>query len=59
MNGTRLSAVLARDVIGYLEVEPFHQAERLPRYGGWADVCNLRVASEYVRPFGFWNVGIA
>jgi GNAT superfamily N-acetyltransferase len=49
MNGTRLSAVLAEEVIGYIEVEPFHQAERLPRYGGWADVGNLRVAPRYRR----------
>jgi hypothetical protein len=41
MNGTRLSAMLGGDVIGYIEVEIFDQGERLPRSGGWADLGNL------------------
>jgi GNAT superfamily N-acetyltransferase len=48
-NGTRLSAVLAGDVIGYIEVEAFDEGERLSRHGGWADVGNLRVAGQYRR----------
>jgi hypothetical protein len=38
LNGTRLSAVLGGDVIGYIEVETFEEGERLPRNGGWADI---------------------
>lgn len=49
INGTRLSAVLGRAVIGYIEVERLAAAERLPRHGGWADVGNLRVTEEYRR----------
>jgi GNAT superfamily N-acetyltransferase len=49
MNGTRLSAVLGGDVIGYIEVETFEQGERLSRHGGWADIGNLRVTEQYRR----------
>jgi GNAT superfamily N-acetyltransferase len=49
MNGTRLSAVLGDDVIGYIEVETLEEGERLPRRGGWADVGNLCVAGQYRR----------
>jgi GNAT superfamily N-acetyltransferase len=49
MNGTRLSAVLAGDVIGYVEVETFDEGERLPRHGGWADIGTLCVAAQYRR----------
>jgi GNAT superfamily N-acetyltransferase len=49
MNGTRLSAVLGEDVIGYIEVETFEEGERLPRHGGWADIGNLRVTEQYRR----------
>jgi GNAT superfamily N-acetyltransferase len=49
MNGTRLSAVLDGQVIGYVEVEIFEDGERQPRRGGWADVGNLQVAAEYRR----------
>jgi GNAT superfamily N-acetyltransferase len=49
MNGTRLSAVLGEDVIGYIEVEIFEEGERLPRHGGWADIGNLRVTEQYRR----------
>ena len=49
MNGTRLSAVLGEDVIGYIEVETFDEGERLSRHGGWADVGNLRVTEQYRR----------
>jgi GNAT superfamily N-acetyltransferase len=52
MNGTRLSAVLGGDVIGYIEVETLEEGERLPRHGGWADIGNLRVAEQYRR----WGV---
>jgi GNAT superfamily N-acetyltransferase len=49
MNGTRLSAILGEDVIGYIEVEVFDAGERLSRNGGWADVGNLRVTESYRR----------
>jgi GNAT superfamily N-acetyltransferase len=49
MNGTRLSAVLGQDVIGYLEVETFEEGERLSRHGGWADIGDLRVTEQYRR----------
>jgi GNAT superfamily N-acetyltransferase len=49
MNGTRLSAMLGEDVIGYIEVETFDEGERLPRHGGWADIGNLRVTEPYRR----------
>jgi GNAT superfamily N-acetyltransferase len=49
LNGTRLSAVLADEVIGYVEVEIFDDGERLARRGGWADIGNLRVAEAYRR----------
>jgi GNAT superfamily N-acetyltransferase len=49
MSGTRLSAVLGGDVIGYIEVETLAAGERLPRHGGWADIGNLRVTEQYRR----------
>ncbi len=49
INGTRLSAVLGTEVIGYLEVEVFEEGERRSRHGGWADVGNLHVAGPYRR----------
>ncbi|MGH3067814.1 MAG: GNAT family N-acetyltransferase [Streptosporangiaceae bacterium] len=49
MNGTRLSAVLEGQVIGYIEVEIFEDGERQPRHGGWADVGNLHVGGDYRR----------
>jgi len=49
INGTRLSAFLAGDVIGYIEVEIFAEHERLARHGGWADVGNLHIAPGYRR----------
>jgi GNAT superfamily N-acetyltransferase len=49
INGTRLSAVLGTEVIGYIEVEAFDDGERRSRQGGWADIGNLRVAELYRR----------
>jgi GNAT superfamily N-acetyltransferase len=55
MNGTRLSAVLGGDIIGYIEVEIFEEGERLSRKGGWADIGNLHVAeSSRRRGVGTW-----
>ena len=49
INGTRLSAVLGAEVIGYIEVEILQEGARMPRHGGWADVGNLRVNEGYRR----------
>ncbi len=49
INGTRLSAMLGAEVIGYIEVEVFEEGERRSRYAGWADVGNLHVAEPYQR----------
>jgi GNAT superfamily N-acetyltransferase len=61
LNGTRLSAVLGGDVIGYIEVETFGEGERLSRHGGWADVGNLRVTDQRYRRRGVasWLLGHA
>jgi GNAT superfamily N-acetyltransferase len=48
-NGCRLSAVLAGEVIGYIEVEILDEGERLARHGGWADVGNLHVSEQHRR----------
>jgi GNAT superfamily N-acetyltransferase len=60
INGTRLSAMLGGEVIGYIEVEVFDDGARLPRQGGWADVGNLHVAEPYRRRgVGSWLLGQA
>ena len=60
MNGTRLSAVLDPDMIGYVEVEVFDEAERLSRRGGWADIGNLHVTEPFRRRgVGSWLLGQA
>jgi GNAT superfamily N-acetyltransferase len=60
INGCRLSAVLGRDVIGYIEMETLDAGERLSRHGGWADVGNLHVGPAYRRRgVGSWLLGQA
>jgi GNAT superfamily N-acetyltransferase len=60
INGTRLAAVLAADVIGYIEVETFDEGERSPRSNGWADIGNLHVAEPYRRQgVATWLLGQA
>ena len=50
VNGTRLSAWLDGEVIGYVEVDTnLGDAGRLTRMDGWADVGNLHVAEPYRR----------
>jgi GNAT superfamily N-acetyltransferase len=49
INGTRLSAVLGEEAIGYIEFEIFEEGERLPRHGRWADIGNLHVAQPHRR----------
>jgi GNAT superfamily N-acetyltransferase len=46
INGTRLSARLGAEVVGYIEVESREDGGRLPRHGGLADVGNLHVREE-------------
>lgn len=60
LNGTRLSAVLDGEVIGYIEVEIRSEGERLARQAGWADVGNLRVSEQYRRrKVATWLLGRA
>jgi GNAT superfamily N-acetyltransferase len=60
INGCRFSAVLAEEVIGYIETEILDKGERMSRHGGWADVGNLHVASPYRRRgVGSWLLGHA
>jgi GNAT superfamily N-acetyltransferase len=60
INGCRLSAVLGREVIGYIETEILDTGERLSRHGGWADVGNLHVTPGYRRRgVGCWLLGQA
>jgi GNAT superfamily N-acetyltransferase len=60
INGTRLSAELGEDVIGFIEVEMLDEGERLSRHGGWADIGNLRVSEPYRRRgVGSWLLGQA
>jgi GNAT superfamily N-acetyltransferase len=60
MNGTRLSADLGEQVIGYIEVDTFHEGQRLNPHGGWADIGNLCVAEGYRRRgIASWLLGQA
>jgi GNAT superfamily N-acetyltransferase len=60
ISGTRLSAVLGKEIIGYIEVEVIEEGQRLSRHGGWADVGNLHVASQYRRQgVATWLLGQA
>jgi GNAT superfamily N-acetyltransferase len=60
INGTRLSAVLGDQAIGYIEVDTLQDGQRLTRHGGWADVGNLHVADKYRRRgIATWLLGQA
>lgn len=60
INGTRLSAVLGKETIGYIEVEVFDEGQRLSRHRGWADIGNLHIAPEYRRRrIATWLLGQA
>jgi len=60
LSGTRLSAVLGREVIGYVEVEILAEGERLSRRADWADVGNLCVGKQYRRrKVATWLLGQA
>jgi GNAT superfamily N-acetyltransferase len=47
VNGTRLSAALGDEVLGYVEVEVLTDGARIPLPGGLADVGNLHVAEAH------------
>jgi GNAT superfamily N-acetyltransferase len=50
INGTRFSAVLGDDVVGFIEVDTnLEDTVRLARLGGWADIGNLQVVEPYRR----------
>jgi GNAT superfamily N-acetyltransferase len=60
MNGTRLSAMLGQDTIGFIEVEIFDDQERRSRHGSWADIGNLQAAEAYRRQgVATWLLGQA
>jgi ribosomal protein S18 acetylase RimI-like enzyme len=60
INGTRLSAALGEQVIGYIEVDTRQEGQRLTRHGGWADIGNLCVAEGYRRRgIASWLLGQA
>jgi GNAT superfamily N-acetyltransferase len=60
LSGTRLSAVLDGEVIGYIEVENLAQGGRLARQAVWADVGNLHVSAQYRRrKIATWLLGRA
>ena len=61
INGTRLSAVLGEELVGFVEVDTnLDDAVRLSRVGGWADIGNLHVAEGHRRRgIGTWLVGRA
>lgn len=55
INGTRISAVLDREAIGYIEVGNLDESPRTLRTQGWADVGNLEVSPSYQRAeVGSW-----
>jgi GNAT superfamily N-acetyltransferase len=60
LNGTRLSAVLGSEIVGYIEVEIRAEGERLARQAGWADVGNLHVSEQFRRrKVATWLLGQA
>jgi hypothetical protein len=50
INGTRLTATVGDDVIGYIEVELMDRGERVSRGAGWADIGNLHVTESHSYP---------
>jgi ribosomal protein S18 acetylase RimI-like enzyme len=61
VNGTRLSASLGNEVLGYIEVETnLADGGRLVQLDGWADIGNLHVSEPYRRRgIATWLVGQA
>jgi hypothetical protein len=44
VNGTRISAMLDAEVLGFIEVESREDPGRSTRNAGWADIGNLRIS---------------
>ena len=60
INGTRLSATLDDEVVGYIEVESREEPGHVLQHGSWADIGNLHVAETHRRKgVGTWLVGRA
>jgi GNAT superfamily N-acetyltransferase len=60
LTGTRLSALLNGETIGYIEVELRTDGERLARQAGWADIANLHVGEPFRRrKVATWLLGQA
>jgi GNAT superfamily N-acetyltransferase len=61
INGTRLTATLNGDVLGYLEVDTrLGDANRAVRHEGWADIGNFHIEVRHRRcGIGSWLVGEA
>ena len=61
VNGTRLSACLGSEPLGYIEVDTnLADGGRLVQLGGWADIGNLHVAEPYRgRGVATWLIGQA
>jgi GNAT superfamily N-acetyltransferase len=60
INGTRFSAVLDDEAIGFVEVEAFSEAGRVPRHSGLADIGNLQVSEQHRRRgVATWLIGHA
>jgi GNAT superfamily N-acetyltransferase len=49
INGTRFSAHVDDERIGYIEVENLADAGRVARHDGWADIGNLHIVEAYRR----------
>jgi GNAT superfamily N-acetyltransferase len=59
-SGTRFSAVLASEVVGFIEVELRSVSDVRSRQFGWADIGNLWVAEPHRREgIATWLLGIA
>jgi GNAT superfamily N-acetyltransferase len=60
INGVRLSAVLADNMIGYVEVEILDLPQRQSNLVAWADIGNIHVSEEHRRRgLATWLVGRA
>ena len=60
INGTRLTACVGEQIVGYIETEIFEDASRVPRHRGLADIGNLHVVDGFRRRgVGTWLVGRA
>ncbi|MGH3488876.1 MAG: GNAT family N-acetyltransferase [Actinopolymorphaceae bacterium] len=59
INGTRFSAYLGDERVGYIEVENLADAGRVARHDGWADIGNLHILEAYQRQgIATWLFGL-